>query len=443
MIKMTEFAARRAQIMQQIGKNSIAILRAAPMLHRNHYHEHPYRQNSDFHYLTGFNEPEAVMVLAPGRPDGEYILFNRPLDPAQQTWDGYRAGQAGACDLFNANQSFPIADLTQKLPELLEGRDAIYFLNGAYPEFDSQLLAAVNTLRGKIRAGIEFPQRFLDIRPLLHEMRLIKSPAEIEHMRRAGEITAEGHIRAMQACRPGLYEYQLEAELTYVFIHNGARAHAYTPIVGSGENSCTLHYIFNTKKMAAGELVLIDAGAEYDYYAADVTRTIPVNGKFSAEQRAIYELVLAAQQTGIKAIKPGAVWADIENLITREITQGLKDVGLLKGDLDNLIESRAYFPFYMHRCGHLLGLDTHDAGPYRVDGKWRTLVPGMVRTMEPGIYISSTIPGVPERWHNIGIRIEDDVLVTASGNEVLSANAPKAITDIEAVMENGKKTCPA
>ncbi len=443
MINMTEFAQRRAKIMQQIGKNSIAILQAAPMLHRNHYHEHVYRQNSDFHYLTGFNEPDAVMVLAPGRTDGEYILLNRPLDPAQQTWDGYRAGQVGACTIFGANQSFPIAELSKRLPELCEGREAIYFLNGNDLNFDRQLLTAVEILRGKIRNGIEFPQRFLDIRPFLHEMRLIKSPAEIDMMRRAGEITAEGHIRAMQACRPGLYEYQLEAELTYAFIHNGARAHAYTPIIGSGENSCTLHYIFNTKKMAAGELVLIDAGAEYEYYAADVTRTFPVNGKFSAEQRTIYELVLSAQQAGIHAIKPDAVWADIENLITREITQGLKDIGLLTGDIDNLIESRAYFPFYMHRCGHLLGLDTHDAGPYRVDGKWRTLAPGMVRTMEPGIYISATIPGVPKRWHNIGVRIEDDVLVTANGNEVLSAKTPKAIADIEAVMADGHKTCPA
>jgi Xaa-Pro aminopeptidase len=431
---MTEFAKRRKQLMQQIGSDGIVILKAAPSVVRNHYHEYPYRQNSDFYYLTGFNEPEAVLVLAPKRKNGEFILFNRVRDREKEIWDGHRAGQEGACKEFGADQAFPIDELEKQLPHLLEGRDEIHYALGACSTFDNVIASAVNVIRDKVRNGIKAPTQFMDIRPSIHEMRLIKSASEIALMRKAAEISADGHIRAMRFCQPGVREYQLEAELTYEFLRQGARSHAYTPIVGSGANSCILHYVKNDQTVKAGDLVLIDAGAEYDNYASDVTRTFPVNGKFTAEQRAIYEIVLAAQEAGIKLIHPGTPWHHIENIVIKTITAGLLEIGLLKGKLETLIEKQAYQPFYMHKSGHWLGLDTHDAGTYKLNDKWRKLEAGMVRTVEPGIYISKDIPGVPKRWHNIGIRIEDDILVTAKGHENLSKNAPKQITEIEALM---------
>ncbi len=436
-IHLTEFATRRAKVMQQIGASGIAILKAAPSLHRNHYHEYPYRQNSDFYYLSGFEEPEAIIVLAPGRSEGEFILFNRPHDPAQETWDGYRVGQEGARALFGADEAFEMDTFTEKLPELLNGRDQVVYAIGADQTLDQLLFTTIDHLRLKIRNGVQFPTLFTDIRPILHEMRIIKSPAEIALMRHACEISAAAHIRAIQACRPGMYEYELEAEMTHDFLRKGARAHAYTPIIGSGANSCILHYITNNQKIKDGDLVLIDAGCEYRCYASDITRTFPANGSFTGEQRAIYEIVLAAQEAGIEAIKPGAAWNKIEETVTRILTEGLKEIGLLHGELDGLLESRAYFPFYMHRCGHWLGLDTHDAGHYRMtDGSWRKLAPNMVRTMEPGLYISDKIKGVPARWHHIGVRIEDDILVTAEGNEILSIAAPKSTDAIEELMRN-------
>lgn len=434
MIKMSEFARRRKELMQKIGSDGIVILNAAPSVLRNNYHEYPYRQNSDFYYLTGFKEPEAVMVLAPKRKEGEFILFNRIRDREKEIWDGYRAGQAGALNDFSADESFSIQELEKKLPELLAGREKIHCMLGACSHFDKILLNAVNIVRGQIRSGIKAPLAFIDIRPTIHEMRLIKSSGEIALMQKAAEISAAAHIRAMKNCQPGMYEYQLEAEITHEFLRSGARSHAYTPIIGSGANACILHYITNEEKIKNGDMVLIDAGAEYDYYAADVTRTFPASGKFSAEQRAIYDIVLAAQLAGIKAVKPGTAWNQIDNIVIKVITQGLMDVGLLKGNLNDLIEKQAYFPFYMHRSGHWIGLDVHDAGRYKIDDKWRKLEPGMVRTVEPGIYISADIPNVHKRWHNIGVRIEDDVVVTPNGHTVLSHGVPKTIDDIETLM---------
>jgi Xaa-Pro aminopeptidase len=291
-------------------------------------------------------------------------------------------------------------------------------------------------LRGRIRSGQQAPVAFTDITETIHEMRLIKSPAEIALMRKAAEISAQAHIRAMQFCKPGVNEYQLEAEIMYEFQRNGARHPAYTSIVGGGANACILHYISNNEKVKDGELVLIDAGAEYNYYAADITRTFPANGRFSVEQRAIYELVLKSQLAAIKAVRPGAAWPSMQAAIVKVLTQGLIDLGILKGRLNDLIAKEAYFPFYMHKSGHWLGLDVHDAGRYKIDGKWRTLKPGMVLTVEPGIYISADIPGVHKRWHNIGVRIEDDVLVTAKGCDILSRDVPKSVADIEALMAN-------
>lgn len=434
MIKMSEYVKRRKAVMDKVGPDGVVILTASHAQYRNHYHEYPFRQNSDFYYLTGFQEPEAVLVLIPKRKGGEFILFNRVRDRAEEIWNGYRAGQAGACEIYGADESFPIDEFARKLPELLEGRENIYYTLGLDPLYDQMMMTAVKGLVGKVRAGVKAPSAYIDVRPILHEMRLIKSPAEIDLMRKAANITAEAHIRAMQACKPGMYEYQLEAEISYTFQNNGARFCAYTPIIGSGPNSCILHYVENTRQIQNGEVVLIDAGCEYDYYASDVTRTFPANGKFSAEQRAIYEIVLRAQIAGIKATRAGALWSNIESNTAKIITEGLVDVGLLKGNIDNLLEQKAYTPFYMHRVGHFIGLDTHDAGVYKKDNKWRKLEAGMVRTIEPGIYISADIPGVNKRWHNIGIRIEDDVLITASGNEVLSQKLPKTISEIETIM---------
>ncbi|HSW68720.1 MAG TPA: Xaa-Pro aminopeptidase [Gammaproteobacteria bacterium] len=432
---MIEFSKRRKKLMQQIGPDSIAILPAAPAVARNHYHEYPYRQNSDFFYLTGFNEPEAVMLLAPKRKNGEFILLNRVKDRDKEIWDGYRAGQQGACKDFGANEAFPIQELEKKLPELFAGREKIYCALGVSTAFDKIILNAVNDVRAQTRSGLQTPLAFVDIRPIIHEMRLIKSPLEIALMRKAAEISADAHVRAMKFCKPGMYEYQLEAEIFHEFQRQGARHHAYTPIIGSGANSCILHYITNDQIIQKHGLVLIDAGAEYQYYASDVTRTFPANGRFSEEQRAIYEIVLEAQLAGIKAIKPGVPWNQIDIITNKIITQGLIDVGLLKGRLDHLIEKQAYFPFYMHRSGHWLGLDTHDAGTYKMNDKWRKLEAGMVRTVEPGLYISSDIPGVHKRWHHIGVRIEDDILVTKNGHDVLSHGAPKKIDEIERLMK--------
>ncbi len=431
---MTDFAKRRKELAKKIGAHGIIILKAAPIAFRNHYHEFSYRQNSDFYYLTGFEEPDAVLVIAPQRKEGEFILFNRIRDRDKEIWEGHRAGQEGAVKTYGANQAFAIENIHQLLPDLMAGRETVHCAFGQDPATDELIMKAINTLRGEVRQGMKAPHAIADIRPTLHEMRVIKSAEEIVCMRKAANIAADGHIRAMQACRPGMYEYELEAELTYAFLKEGARAHAYTPIVGSGANSCILHYVTNQQKIKSGDMVLIDAGAEYQCYASDVTRTFPANGGFSAEQRAIYEIVLAAQLAGIKAVRPGTAWPKIEEITVKVITQGLKDIGLLKGNVDGLIEQKAYFKFYMHRSGHWLGLDTHDAGSYKIDDKWRRLLPGMVRTVEPGIYIAADIPGVPKRWHNIGVRIEDDILVTANGNEVLSQRAPKTIADIEALM---------
>lgn len=434
MIKMTEYAKRRKALMQRVGGKGIVILHAAPEVLRNADTHYPYRQNSDFYYLTGFGEPDAVLVLAPKRKDGEFILFNRRRDPDREVWDGPRAGQDGARKIYQANQSFPIDEFEKKLPELLEGREVIHHQLGVNAECDQVLFTAMNGLRGKIRSGVQSPIIFEDITPTIHEMRLFKSPDEIKLMQKAVDISAEAHIGAMLVCEPGMYEYELEAELTYAFQRNGARFAAYPSIVGAGRNACVLHYVTNNQKINDGDLILIDAGAECDNYAADITRTFPANGKFTGEQRAIYELVLASQHAGLKAVKPGAPWIGIQDAIVKVLTQGLIDLGILKGRRDDLIAKEAYMPFYMHKSGHWLGLDVHDVGRYKIDDKWRKLQPGQTLTVEPGLYISSNIPGVPKRWQNIGVRIEDNVLVTKKGCEVLSREIPKEVSEIEAMM---------
>ncbi len=417
--------------------NSIAIIPSAREQMRTRDTEHPFRQDSDFYYLSGFAEPEAVLVLIPGRRHGQFVLFCREREPAVELWNGYRAGPEGACEKFSADDAFPIGDIDDILPGLIEGRERVYYSMGRIADFDRQIMAWVNRIRSKERSGAVPPGEFTDLNHMIHDLRLVKSVAEQRLLRQAAEITARGHRRAMAFCAPGQYEYQLEAELAHEFASSGARHLAYPCIVGSGTNACTLHYVDNDSAMRDGDLVLIDAGCELQYYASDVTRTFPVNGRFNAVQRALYEVVLQAQLAAIAAIKPGNNWNQPHDASVRVITEGLVSLGLLKGTVDRLIEREAYREFYMHRVGHWLGLDVHDVGDYRVGNEWRQLEPGMVMTVEPGIYISPQNSKVARKWRGIGIRLEDDVLVTADGCEVITAALPKTIEDIEALMATG------
>ncbi len=430
---MKEFGRRRKQLMRMMGRGAVAIVPAAPARSRNRDVEYPYRQDSDFCYLTGFPEPEAVAVLVPGRKAAEYVLFCRERDPVMETWNGRRAGQDGACAIYGADDSFPIDDIDDILPGLLEGCERVYYTVGIQPEFDQRVFGWVNCIRAAGRTGSRAPDEYVSLEHLIHDMRLFKSRAEIKAMRTAMQISVNAHRRAMQICRPGMREYQIEAEFLHEFRSHGAEP-AYPSIVGGGENGCILHYTENNAELSDGDLLLIDAGAEYEYYAADITRTFPINGRFSAPQRAIYEVVLAAQQAAIDEIKPGNTWNEPHAAAVEALTRGLIDLGLLKGKLRSLIKKEAYRKYYMHRTGHWLGMDVHDVGDYKVGGEWRVLEPGMVLTVEPGLYISAGSKGVARKWWNIGVRIEDDVLVTADGCEVLTVAAPKQADEIEALM---------
>ena len=433
-IPKAEYARRRKALMDQMEPNSIAILPAAPVYIRNRDVEHVYRQDSDFQYLTGFPEPEAVMVLIPGREHGEYVLFCRERDPERELWDGLRAGQDGAIATYGADDAFPIGDIDDILPGLIEGRDRVYYAIGSNQEFDHRLMEWVKHIRAKARMGATPPNEFVALDHLLHDMRLYKSAAEVKVMKTAAQISARAHVRAMQASRAGLYEYHLEAELDYEFRKGGAKMPAYSSIVAAGKNACILHYTENDAVLKDGDLVLIDAGCEIDCYASDITRTFPVSGKFSPEQKAIYELVLASQEAAFQAIAPGRHWNEAHEATVQVITAGLVELGLLEGDVQQLIESEAYRAFYMHRAGHWLGLDVHDVGDYKVGGEWRVLEPGMVMTVEPGIYIAPDNQNVAKKWRGIGVRIEDDVVVTKSGCEIITGDVPKTVAEIEALM---------
>ena len=435
-----EFARRRQALMEQMETDSIAILPSAALLARNRDAEFKFRQDSDFHYLSGFDEPEAVLVLVPGRDHGEYIVFCREKDPQRELWDGARQGPEGVCKNLGADDAFPISDIDDILPGLLEGRVRVYYSMGKRPEFDSRLMNWINMLRSDSRAGAHPPGEFLDLDHLLHDMRLYKSAAERRIMQAASDISVRAHTRAMQVCQPGMSEYQLEAEFLYEFAVSGAQAPAYSTIVGSGRNSCILHYVENRATIRDGDLVLIDAGCELNSYAADITRTFPANGVFSDEQRAIYEIVLEAQRCAIKAVKPGNHWNQPHDETVAVITQGLADLGLLDGDVSELIETNAYQDFYMHRAGHWLGMDVHDVGDYKVDDEWRVLESGMALTVEPGIYIAADNKNVASRWRGIGIRIEDDVVVTSRGHDVITSAAPKSIADIESLMRQSSRS---
>jgi Xaa-Pro aminopeptidase len=434
LITKKEFAARRRAFMSLMRQKSIAILPSAQEHIRKSDTQFKFCQNSDLHYLSGFPEPESVVVLIPNRPEGEFVLFCRERDRAREIWDGYRCGPEQANERFNTDDAFPIGDIDDILPGLIEGRERVYYSMGRHPDFDSQMLDWLRTIRSHVKIGATPPNEFVDLNHLLHDLRLFKSKAEIKLMQASGKISAQAHIKAMQICKPGMYEYQLEATIVHHFLMNGAQAPAYNSIVGGGANGCILHYVENDAVLRNGDLVLIDAGCEFNGYAADITRTFPVNGTFTNEQKAIYQIVLDAQKAAIDISVPGTRWNEPFDLTKRIITQGLVDLGLLLGDIDELIEAEAYKEFYMHTAGHWIGLDVHDVGDYKVGGEPRVLEPGMALTVEPGIYIAPDNLKVDAKWRGIGIRIEDDIVVTKTGNINLTKSVPKEIDEIEALM---------
>jgi Xaa-Pro aminopeptidase len=427
-VNAKEFVRRRKHLMELIGTSGIAILVAAPERVRSRDTLYVYRQDSDFYYLTGFLEPEAVAVLIPGRPQGEFLVFCRERNPEREQWDGPRAGPEGAVAAYGADDAFPISDLDDILPGLLERSDRVYYSIGVN-EFDQKLLGFIQTLNSKRQSG-HAPSDLVALDHLLHEMRLFKSRAETAAMRQAARIAVSAHSRAMRACQPGMKEYELEAEFVHEFRRHGAEC-SYPPIVAAGVNACILHYRSNDAPLQDGDLVLIDAGCEHGMYASDVTRTFPVNGRFSAPQRELYEIVLEANHAATAKALPGNHWKDPHDAAVLAVTRGLKDLGLLEGRVSQLVKTQAYRQFFMHKTGHWLGLDVHDVGDYKVADHWRLLEPGMVMTIEPGIYVSATDKSVEKRWRGIGIRIEDDVHVTREVPEVLTQGLPTTVQEIE------------
>jgi Xaa-Pro aminopeptidase len=437
MFDAEQYRARRLRLMQRMGQG-IALIPTAPEAVRNRDSHYPYRFDSYFYYLTGFTEPESVLLLIAGERPGS-VLFCRDKDMEREIWDGFRHGPVGAQNVFGFDEAYSITRLDELLPEFLADQPALYYSLGVQAEWDARISGWLNGVRERSRSGVSEPKQVIDVRALLDEMRLYKSDYELSFMRKAAQISANAHMRAMRVTRPGMMEYEVEAELSHEFYRNGAQAPAYTSIVAGGANACVLHYIANNAQLKSGDLLLIDAGCELDGYASDITRTFPVGGKFNAAQKDLYELVLAAQAAAIEKIKPGSHWNAPHEAALDVLVQGFIDFGLCSGSPEAVLESGDYRRFYMHRTGHWLGLDVHDAGQYKYgkdhecSGAWRQLEPGMVLTVEPGCYVRPA-EGVPEHFWNIGIRIEDDALVMAAGCEIMTASAPKAVADIEALM---------
>lgn len=424
-----------AEFMRRMEPNSVAILPSAPEARRSNDTEYRYRQNSDFLYLTGFNEPQAIAVIAPSHDESKYTLFVRPRDPEREVWDGRRAGLEGAKDAYGADAAYTFAEFKEKLGDLLNGaRNLYYRLGDGNPELDSAVISQIARMRSMGRRGVEAPRTIIDPGALLHEMRLFKTEEEIALMQRASDIASEAHREAMKQARPGMKEYEIEALVEYIFRRNGAAAPAYSSIVGSGANATILHYINNDAELKDGELLLIDAGAEYEGYASDITRTFPVNGRFTEAQRDIYELVLDCQEQCIRMVAPGVTFDEMHQRSVEILTEGMTRLGLLEGDPKKLIEEEAYKKFYMHRLGHYLGIDVHDVGRYHNDGESRPVEAGMVMTVEPGLYIAADSENIPDKYRGIGVRIEDDVLVTPDGHRILTEKAPKQLAEIEELM---------
>lgn len=428
----SEFAARRARYLKEMGRG-VAILPSAPVAIRNNDVEHEYRQDSDFYYLTGFDEPGSVLVLTTEHAEHRTVIFVRKRDRERETWDGPRAGVEGAKELLAADAAFPIEELAAKLPDYLSDAHRLHYRLAVDPEFDQVVFRALENVRSKIRTGVLAPSEIVDLTRDLHEMRLHKSAAEIATMARATEITREAHARAMQIAKPGRYEYEVEAEILRVFRAHGAERAAYGSIVGSGPNATILHHRRNDRLMQDGDLLLIDAGAEYGYYASDVTRTFPVNGRFNPEQRAIYDLVLKAQLAAIEVVRPGVAYMDVHDCAVRVLTEGLIGLGLVQGPLEEAIEKGRYKSIYMHRTSHWLGMDVHDVGAYFSDKRPRLLEPGMVLTVEPGLYVAVDAD-VDPRFQGIGVRIEDDIAVTETGYHNITAAIPKDASELERIL---------
>ncbi len=440
---MQPFVERRERLARQIRERGggVAVVFTAPEALRNRDSEYPYRWDSYFYYLTGFPEPQAALVMTVTAQETQSQLFCRDKNPEREIWDGYRFGPPAAAQRFGFDAAHSISELDEKMPALLADQPTVFFMLGSDTELDARMQRWLGAVRAQARTGVAAPSQAVDVRALLDEMRLVKDAHETSLMRRAAIISAGAHVRAMRHARPGLREYEIEAELLHEFRRNGSQFPAYGSIVASGRNACVLHYRENSEELRDGDLLLIDAGCELDGYASDITRTFPVNGRFSAPQRALYDVVLAAQAAAIEATRPGARFIDPHDAAVRVLVQGMIDCGLIAGSVDSAIESGEYRRFYMHRTGHWLGMDVHDCGEYREPGEagsgdarpWRVLRPGMVLTVEPGIYVQAAAD-VPERFHDIGIRIEDDALVTNDGCEILTGDVPKAAAEIEALM---------
>ena len=425
---------RRRQALARSMGRGIAVVSTAPERLRNRDAHFPFRFDSYFHYLTGFPEPEAVVVVVAGEDTPKSLLFCRDKDLAREIWDGFRYGPDAARETFGFDQAHSYSKLDEMIPGLLADQPALFCDVGENSEWDARIIGWLNAVRAQVRTGISAPGEIRDVRRLLDEMRLVKDQTELATMRRAASISAAAHRRAMQATRGGRFEYEIEAELLHEFRSRGAQAPAYTSIVAGGANACVLHYVANDAQLRDGDLLLIDAGCELDGYASDITRTFPVSGRFSGPQRELYELVLAAQAAAIGEVRPGRAWQDPHDAAVKVLVQGFVDLGLCQGSVDGVLESGDYRRFYMHRTGHWLGMDVHDCGDYKRDGQWRALAPGMVLTVEPGCYVRPG-EGVPERFWNIGIRIEDDAVVTAAGCEIITAEVPKTVADIEHLMQ--------
>ncbi|MGK2926356.1 MAG: aminopeptidase P N-terminal domain-containing protein [Lysobacterales bacterium] len=433
MIKQKEYARRRRQLLRMAGEDSIVILQAAPPRLRNNDVHYAYRQDSDFLYLTGFREPHALLVMIPDEEDGHCILFCRNRDPEREMWDGRMVGLEGAVSDYGMDEAFDIKEADTRLRELLQDRDRIYHDLGRDPRFDQRLIGWLNEFRGEARKTYHAPEEIHALDHMLHDMRVYKSREELSVMRRSAKVAIEAHEQAMRDCRPGLNEADIHAGLLQVFTRHQCET-SYLPIVGGGANACVLHYIANRAELRDGDLLLIDAGAEYDGYASDITRTFPVNGKFSAEQRELYDVVLGAQDAAIEQAQAGNQWQDVHDAAIRAATEGMIGLGILHGSLEQEIESRGYKQYYVHNTGHWLGLDVHDVGEYTIDGHSRQLEPGMVMTIEPGIYIQPGATGVRECWRGVGIRIEDNVAITKDGPRLLTEGLARRADDIEALM---------
>lgn len=426
------FAERRKRFMQRMAPGSVAVLAAAPALRRNHDVEYDYRQDSDFYFLTGFEEPESFCVLAPGHRRHEYVLFVRPRDREKEIWNGYRAGVEGAIQQYGAEMAYTNDQLEDILTEMLQNASALYYSVNRQSKIDRRVFQILEVVRAKFRLGIHPPSHIIDPRDMLAEMRLVKTGADIDALAHAVEISAQAHLAAMNCAAPGLHEYEIQAVLEYIFRSNGSMRNGYQCIVGSGPHACILHYRENQRLMKDGDLLLVDAGAEYEYFTGDITRTYPVNGKFTSEQKAVYETVLDVQKRAIRMVRPGSSIMGIHEFAVRALTEGMLDLGLLTGSVDENIENESYQKYYMHRTSHWLGMDVHDAGRYKNGESWLALEPGMVLTVEPGIYIAPD--DEHERFRGIGVRIEDDVLVTAAEPRVLSAACPKEVADLESII---------